>query len=231
MLAFNRARGSFNRVAAFIALSEFSRTLFIKGGLPADRVLVKRNFLAPDPGVRTVASSDFVYVGRLSQEKGIETLLTAWGMVHGTAQLKVVGDGPLRRTVEDAARTTSRISYEGPLSRSQVLNVIGTARALIVPSIWYESSPLTVIESFARGVPVIATRIGALQEMVQSERNGLLFSAGDSRDLAATITRMQDLGQAADEMGRTARADYESLYTGDRNYRRLIEIYRIASGT
>lgn len=230
MLSFNRVRKSFNHVAAYIALSNFNRTLFIKGGLPAERVLVKRNFLAPDPGARTGAGSDFVYVGRLSTEKGISTLLSAWKLMDDHSRLRVVGDGPLRPSVEEAARTTRSISYEGPLSRSGVISVIGTARALIVPSVWYECSPLTVIEAFACGVPVIASRIGALLEMVQTDKNGLTFTAGDPRDLASSMKRMQELGPAADEMGKTARADYESLYTGDRNYRRLVEIYRTATG-
>lgn len=231
MLAVSRAKRALDHVSAFIALSDFSRSLFIKGGLPAERVMVKRNFLAPDPGPRRSAGDHFIYVGRLSREKGIESLLSAWKFVDESSQLKVVGDGPLRYHVESAAHSDRRITYEGLRSRSEVVQLIGAARALIVPSTWYESSPLTVIEAFACGVPVIASRIGALQEMVQSERNGLLFTPGDPRDLARVVRLMNGLGPAADELGRAARASFEAQYTGDQNYGRLMEIYRTVGAT
>jgi glycosyltransferase involved in cell wall biosynthesis len=226
MLSFHNARRTWDHVSAFIALTEFGRQLFIKGGLPADRVVVKPNFLEPDPGGRNGTSREFVFVGRLDTEKGLQTLLRAWHGMPAGIRLRIMGDGPLRTTVQRAAAGSNAIFYDGPRGRDEVLERMASAAAVIVPSEWYEGQPLTVIEAFACAVPVIASRLGALEEVVDSGRTGLLVEPGDADELATQVRWVDENPERAALMGMAARDEYLSEYTGARSYGSLMDIYR-----
>jgi glycosyltransferase involved in cell wall biosynthesis len=150
MLAVHRARRTWHRdVDAFIALTAFGRDRFVAGGLPADRLLVKPNF-APDPGKpdgdeasgqARYGRGPFLFVGRLTVEKGIRPLLAAWRLVDGERELRIVGDGPLAGEVRAAAGSVDGVTLVGPRSREEVLAEMRSARALIFPSLWYEGMP------------------------------------------------------------------------------------------
>lgn len=221
-----------NLIDVYIALTEVARQQFIRAGLPGEKIVVKPNFVAPDPGERNPEHvGDYaLFVGRLSAEKGVKTLLKAWRLVHDVP-LKIVGDGPLREDVLVQIRQNrweDRVEWLGRRSRAEVFQLMKEARVLIVPSEWYESFPLTIVEAFASGLPVIGSRIGAIQEVVQDGRTGLHFNPGDPADLAAKIAWAYSHPVQLKEMGREARREFEVNYTAERNYELLMDIYRLA---
>jgi glycosyltransferase involved in cell wall biosynthesis len=229
MLAVNRAAGSWGRVSAFIALSKFARDILIDGGLPADRLFVKPNFVEPDPGGHLDDSGAFLFAGRLSEEKGIATLLAAWRHLPGSVRLRVIGDGPLRGEVRRAAEQLPNLEYHGPADRSEVIGAMRSARALIVPSLWYEGSPVTVIEAFGCGTPVIASDIGTLTEMAAGHDAAILVRPNDPDALASAVHRLDRDPVLAASLGSQARQEYLTRYRGTQSYETLMEVYRSAS--
>jgi glycosyltransferase involved in cell wall biosynthesis len=215
-------------VDLYFTLTEFARRKFIEGGLPADRIVVKPNFIDPDPGTGTGRGEYAIFVGRLSPEKGLETLLHAWGRMSDAPGLKIVGDGPLAEQVQAAAARDSRIEWLGRRTPAEVLDLVGEAACLVMPSIWYETFGRTIIEAFAKGTPVVASRIGALAELVDDGRTGTLFTPGDPADLAAKVlSLLADRARLA-QMRDAARQEYEEKYTAERNHRLLTGIYERA---
>lgn len=223
MLAWHRALGTYrDKVARYIALNEFCRRKFIEGGLPADRVVVKPNFVeagAAQPSPR----SGLLFVGRLSPEKGLRTLREAMALLP-SVQLRVAGDGPEAAVLDGVAGVTKL----GRLVVEDVRQEMNAATALVVPSIWYETFGLVVIEAFACGTPVIASRIGALAGVVEDGVTGLLFEPGNAADLAAKMRWVLEHPADAARMGRNARLEYERSYTAERNYELLMNIYEDA---
>ncbi len=233
MLAVHRRRRTWTRqVDCYVALTEFSRRKFIEAGLPAERIVVKPNFVHPDPRARNDRGEYALFVGRLSPEKGLRTLLHAWQRLRDRVPLRIVGDGPLRSELEAGAscRGLSNISFEGRLPRDRTLKAMKGARFLVFPSEWYECFPVTIVEAFACGVPVVASRLGAMEEIVGDGRTGLHFTPGDSDDLAAKVEWAWTHPERMEEMGREARAEYEAKYTAERNYQMLMDIYKRAMG-
>ena len=229
MLAAHRLRGTWKRdVDRYIALSNFGKEKFVEGGLPSERIAVKPNFLAPDPGTGAHERDSFVFVGRLSEEKGLQVLLDAWSRAPLALPLEIVGDGPERRLVAMHAEQSRYIERLGLLPRADVLTVMKSVRALVFPSLWYEGWPVTIIEAFACGLPVIASRLGAMAEMVEDGRTGLLFTPGDPLDLAEKVRWAADHPAELDAMGAAARHAYEAKFTDDHNYGQLMAIYRQA---
>ena len=226
----HRLRGVWrNRVDAFFTLTEFARQKFVDAGLPAERIHVKYNSVSPDPGVGAGAGGYVALVGRLSPEKGVATALTAWERNTTLPPLVVVGDGPLKRQVEEAASRNSRISCLGEHPNAEAQRVIGNAAALLMPSLWYETFGRTIAEAYATGTPVVASRLGAMAELVDDGVTGALFTAGDPDDLAAKMSRIISLGiSERDAMRTAARRAYERRFLPQHNYSRLIEIYNIA---
>jgi len=240
MLSTHRWLGTWGKlVDCYIALSEFARAKFIDAGLPAEKIVVKPNFVYPDPMADPAALSvaddkspqaGALFVGRLSPEKGVATLLAAWRQIDARFPLHVVGDGPLRAQLEAYARQhrLANIFFHGRLNHQQTFTYIKRNRFLVFPSEWYETFGRVAAEAFACGVPVIASRIGAIQEIVADGRTGLHFSPGDPDDLAAKIVWASAHPEEMTVMGRAARAEYEAKYTAERNYAMLTEIYRRA---
>jgi glycosyltransferase involved in cell wall biosynthesis len=212
-------------VSLFFTLTEFSRQKFIQGGLPAERIVVKPNFVLPDPGPSDGAGRGAVFVGRLSVEKGIDTLLAAWSRLGADVPLTIIGDGPLAETVQRAARQDPRITWLGRKPRDEVLAVLGGAACLIMPSVWYETFGRTIMEAFAKGTPVIASRLGAMEEVVEDGQTGMHFTPGDPDDLAAKVRRLWDDSAQRSAMRSAARLEYEAKYTAQRNYELLMAIY------
>jgi glycosyltransferase involved in cell wall biosynthesis len=220
VVTLHRALGTFrDRVSRYIALTEFCRDKFVEGGLPAARIAVKPNFVdiaAPPAGPRHGA----LYVGRLSEEKGIATLLGALAF-DPTLELETVGDGPEAAAV--AARPAVRA--RGWLAQAEVLDRMRAAACLVMPSVWFECFPRTLVEAYACGLPVIASRVGALAELVEHGRTGLLFEPGSAEGLARALAIARQYPQRMREMGANARALYEQRYAPQRNYEQLMRIY------
>ncbi|KRT66115.1 MAG: group 1 glycosyl transferase [Candidatus Dadabacteria bacterium CSP1-2] len=230
MLVFHRLLKTWqNQVHVYIALTEFVRRKFIEGGLPEEKIVVKPNFVYSDPGIREGKGEYVLFVGRLSPEKGIKTLLWAWQYLQ-KIPLKIVGDGPLMDEIRAYVKmhTLEWVELIGRCNHEEVLELMKGARFLVFPSEWYEGFPVTIAETFACGVPVIASRLGAMAEIVDDGRTGLHFEPGNSEDLAAKVkwawTHLDQMLQ----MGREARAEYEAKYTAERNYKMLINIYEKA---
>lgn len=231
MIASQRALGTWQeKVACYIARTKFARWKFIEGGLPAERIVVKPCFVHPDPGPRTGAGDTVLFLGRLSPEKGLRTLIAAWEHLGGSVPLRIAGDGPLREELdaEVERRRLSGVKVLGRVPDADLLAEMKRARFLVFPSEWYEGLPLTIAEGFACGVPVLASRIGSMIELVEDGRTGLHFTPGDPADLAAKVEWAWTHPQEMEEMGRAARREYETKYTAEQNYQALMRVYETA---
>jgi glycosyltransferase involved in cell wall biosynthesis len=226
MIATHRVMGTWrNAVDVYIALSESSRRKLVEGGLPADKIVVKSNFAYPDPGPGAGRGGYAVYVGRLSAEKGIETLLNAWRHLEGGPPLKIIGDGPLAGAVQEAATQSTPIQWLRTLSHEAVYELVGEASLLVLPSGCYENFPRAVIEAFAKGTPAIVSKLGAMTEIVDDGRTGLHFKPGDPQDLAEKVRSILADPPRLTRMRQAARQRFEQKFTADANHDVLMAIY------
>jgi len=229
LMAHNWHKTYKNNVDRYIALTKFGRQKFIEGGLPAEKIVVKPNFIYPDPGQGEERNGYALFVGRTSKEKGILTLLRAWSQMAGHP-LKIVGNGELRSHVETyiEREKLNDIEVLGQRKHEDVLKLMKAARLLIFPSVWYEGFPVTIVEAFATGLPVVASRLGSMEEIIEEDRTGILFKPGDEVELAEKIAQVWAHPRILDEMGKEARLEYERKYTAETNYQQLIKIYESA---
>jgi len=235
MLAVHRWRRTWSwGVDRFVAVSGFSREKFIEAGIPAEKIALKPNFVYADPGCRARSGKYALFIGRLTPEKRVITLLEAWRRLPVRIPLEIAGGGPQRAALEAQARQKEVCDarFLGQLPRDEAMAVLKGAWCLIFTSEWYENFPVTIAEAFACGVPVICSRLGAMQEMVADGRTGLHFIPGDAEDLARKVEWAWTHPEEMAAMGRAARAEYEAKYTADRNYQMLMEIYqKVLGGT
>jgi glycosyltransferase involved in cell wall biosynthesis len=228
MLGIHRQMGTWTRlVDCYIAMTKFGQRRFIECGLPAEKVCVKPNFVHPDPRMRNCGGMGAVFVGQLRAGKGLHTLLTAWSRVSIHLPLTVVGEGPLRTELEAQASSLglSGVSFTGQVAPNEVRALMKRSQFLIFPSETYETFGMSIAEAFACGTPVICSRLGAMQELVDDRRTGLHFTPGDPDDLAGKVEWACSHPNEMETMGREARGVYETKYTADRNYPMLMEIY------
>lgn len=224
MLLTHRIIGTYReRVTRYIALNDFACNKYVEGGLPRERFRIKPNFVPSSAAPQWNMRDGGLYVGRLSTEKGVEILAEA---VRGLEKqpIQVIGSGPLESTVR-AVFGDRYVGFE-PLER--IMQRMQSARYLVVPSICYENSPRTIVEAFSCGVPVIASRLGALIDIVREGVTGLLFQPGDAADLRAKLAWAETHPREMARMGQAARAEYEAKYTPERNYETLMDIYEDA---
>ena len=226
MLAVHHTFGTYqNQVDAYIAVSKFVAQKAIAGGLPAPKVHVSPNTVHPDPGVGTASGNFALYLGRLSEEKGIRTLLAAWQDLGSALPLKIAGDGPLSPLVREAALHHPAIEWLGLQNRAQAMQLLKQARVLVVPSIWYEGFPLTALEGLASGVPVIASNIGSLAIGITPGVTGFLAEPNQPHDLATKVRDFLADPALEAKMRLGARREFEQNYTGQHTYNRLLDIY------
>jgi glycosyltransferase involved in cell wall biosynthesis len=231
MLTTHRILGTWSRlIEYYLAPTEFGRRKYIAGGLPADKMLVKPNCVQPDPGEGKGDRSYALFVGRLSAEKGLRTLLAAWARLRESIPLQIVGDGLLRPELEEYARQQglASVCFRGRLKGEETMAMMKGARCLVFPSECYEGLPMTVIEAFACGTPVIASNMGAMQDLIVDGRTGLHFTPGDAEDLANKAERAWTHAADMAVMGKQARQEYESKYTAASNYEILMGAYQQA---
>ena len=214
------------KVDAYIALTEFARQKFITGGLPADKITVKPNFVQPDPSIGDGKGGFALYVGRLSVEKGIDTLLQGWEQVRRQIPLKIVGDGPLAPLVQAATQKYPHIEWLGRQPMAQVHDLMGQAMFLVFPSKWYETFGRVAVEAFAKGTPVLGAKIGAIAELVEDGKTGWHFLPSNADDLAAKVEWLMANPHEITALRSLARAEFEAKYTAQQNYQKLINIYQ-----
>jgi glycosyltransferase involved in cell wall biosynthesis len=225
MLTINKARDAYTTdVNRYIALTEFARDRFIRGGLPEDRIVVRPNFLTSPPSFGDGSGNYALYVGRLTPEKGVATLVQAWRDTD--LPLNIVGDGYLRSDLEQQSRTANaKIEFLGLRSRAEVWALMQRAAFLIIPSECYEGFPITVLEAFATGTPLIVSAIGALDEVVAAPTNGLKFQAGNVESLRQAIALLHASPEKMTAMRIANRQLFEDRYTQQHAVSSLHDIY------
>jgi glycosyltransferase involved in cell wall biosynthesis len=229
MLTFHRLIGTWNRmVDVYIALSKFSRKKFIQGGIPQKKIVVKPNFIFPDPGLGESDGRYAIFVGRLAQEKGLDVLINAWRRLQGKVSIKIVGDGPLAALAVEAAKRIPGVEWLGHRPNDEVLSLMKKAMFLVFPSVCYENFPITLLEAFATGLPVVASRLGVMSSLVEDGKTGLHFHPGDPKDLADQVEQLISHPEKLLQMRWRARKEYEGKYTAEANYLRLMRIYKSA---
>lgn len=223
MLVTHRALGTWqDKVTRYIALNHFCRNKFIEGGLPAGKIVVKPNFVDFAPPKETPRNG-FLFVGRLSPEKGVRVAVDAVRSIPG-CELRVAGSGPEQSILSDH----SGITALGMLDAEAIRQEMQSAVALVLPSLWYENFPRTLVEALACGLPIIASRLGAMAELVDDGVTGLLFEPGNPAALAEKIIWAMAHTAEMAQMGRQARICYEQSYTAEQNYTQLMAIYQEA---
>lgn len=214
-----------NKVGVYIALTDFAKKKFATSAraIPADRLLVKPNFIF-DPGRGDVVRKDFfLFVGRLTEEKGINTLLRA--TTRANFRLVIIGEGPLSNTIIEHARENPNIAYLGYQDKLSVMSHMKSCRALVFPSEWYEGFPLTILEALSTGTVIIASRLGGMAEIIKDGVNGLHFEAGNDSDLATKIMEVDKAPAYLKSISTKARSSYLEHYTPEDNYISLMRIY------
>ncbi len=225
MVEKHRSLGTWNnKVNCFIALTEFARNKFIEAGFPANKIFVKPNFavdsaLADDEQAKNRVGA--LFVGRLSQEKGMNTLLNAWGNID--VSLRVAGSGPLENRLSNLGGNS--VTALGVLDQKAVQKEMQQAAFLVMPSECYEGFPMVLVEAFSQGLPVLASRLGGMAEIIENGVTGLHFEAGNPVDLAEKVRWMIANPDACRQMGINARNEYLAKYTAEKNYEMLMNIY------
>jgi glycosyltransferase involved in cell wall biosynthesis len=222
MVEFHKRIGTWRRkVDRFIALSDCARRTFTKGGLPAERIVVKPNCVGGPARLEQGKREGALFVGRLDEQKGVRALLAAWKDLD--YPLTIIGDGPLSALVREAAN--DRIVWLGQQKRDVVLQAMQAARFLVLPSMGYEMFPVTVLEAYASQLPVICSDLPSLDGLVEPGVTGLKCPPGDAAALAGTVRWAIGNTKALDDYGRQARATYLARYTPDVNFRLQMDIY------
>lgn len=235
MLHFHRMAGTWeSKVSRFLALTDFQKRILIEAGVPGEKIVVKPNFVYPPGNLEhTAEASHALFVGRLSEEKGVDTLIHAYATSGIQGPLLIVGDGPLREGLTELVTSLGaedRIFMLGRRSTSEVANLMRRAKFLAFPSECYEGMPLVILEAFANGLPVLSSKIGGLPEIVQEGYNGWLVAPGDVGEWVSGLRRASDVCTSGDDLRRNAYASWETKYSPDVNYRQLMEVYEHAKG-
>jgi glycosyltransferase involved in cell wall biosynthesis len=214
-----------------MAVSEFQRRLFVKAGFDPRQVVVKPNFVFDDGWIGKGDGGFLFYAGRLAEEKGVRTLLNAARILGPGVGIKIAGEGPLEHEVRRCCRDCSHVQYLGALPETEIRKRMGEAAIVVVPSVWYETFGRVVIEAYSSGTPVIASRIGALEELIVDGKTGLLFAPGDASALAGAVRSLLADVPVARRMRARARELFEQKYGPEENYRLLSAILSRATAS
>tara|TARA_R100001143_G_scaffold63603_3_gene73739 strand:- start:9981 stop:11189 length:1209 start_codon:yes stop_codon:yes gene_type:complete len=235
MIEYHRKKGTWNHSpSAFIALSKFSKNKFAEGGIPADRIFIKPNFLKDpcieddDLEISPEKLNRFLFLGRISHEKGIEDLIRCWMERSIPAELWIAGDGPLKKKLQKKTKGEKSIKWLGQCEKKDILKLLSNSKALLFPTKWYEGMPLIILEAMSMGCPVISSDIGNPKNMIDHKINGLLFEPGKMAELYKNISWIIRNPKNSKRLGDNARKKYEELYTPEKNYNTLISIYEKA---
>jgi len=223
---FHKLLGSYDRsVDKFVVPSRFYIDKFCEWGWDRDRFQYIPNFVEADKLAPAYApGADFVYFGRLSHEKGVSTLIRA--AATAGVGVRVVGTGPEEGRVRELAEELgSRVEFSGYLSGNDLFDALRSARAIVLPSEWYENAPISVLEAFATGKPVIGADIGGIPELVTAER-GATFRAFSVESLAGQLARFSAMSdRELESMGRNARAYVLAEHSRSSYRERCLRVY------
>ncbi|MCG8636151.1 MAG: glycosyltransferase family 4 protein [Desulfobacterales bacterium] len=235
MLSVHKHMGTWTRkIDAYIALTSFMRDKLITAGFPEQKIFIKPNIpantlQAPVRGDGGSADGYVLFYGRLSKEKGVMTLVKAWENIP--YPLKIAGTGPLEKELKQYIRTRKmeQVELTGFKTGTAMTDLIKNAALIIHPSECFEGFPVTLVETFSAGKPVIVSRVGAMSEIIQNGKTGLKFMPGNVKDLTGKIKWALNHGKEMKKMGAAARIEYEKKYTAETNYQKLMTIYRNAA--
>ena len=212
-----------NDVSFFICPSNFVKEEYEKNGFPSSKLIIKPNFLAEDPGAGEEFEDYFLFVGRFEETKGSRVINSAFAKLP-SEKLIVLGE----KLSSD--ENPENIMFKNFISsRQKVYDYYKNACAVIFPSVTFEVMPMTIIEAFACGKPVIASRLGAMEEMIEDGKTGLLFEPGNPNDLSEKINWAVNHPIEIRDMSKNARKEFLKKYTSDNNFNRLMEIYKFAN--
>lgn len=216
--------GKLNRITAkFISPSNFLKSKMVMGGLDKSKIEVVHNFLSASelPELSNDGGDYYCYIGRLSSEKGIDTLLNA-AVSLPEYKLKIIGTGPLENDYMSKNKS-EHIEFLGYKTGSELKNLLSGSRFMVIPSTWYENYPLTIIESLCMGTPVLGSDIGGIPELIKPGLNGMLFEAGNVTDLQDKISYLWLHPEKFDSS--VIAADAIDSLSSERYYDRIIDIY------
>lgn len=222
-------------VDRIIVLSEFNKNKFIEAGFPAGKIRMKPNFFEDslqNYDLRAGKKNNWLFIGRLKEEKGVQFLPVVWKRLGEKAPLlRIVGDGPYFETLKSEINSLGldkKIILHGHCSSEQVQDLLRGSSLLVFPSICYEGFPLVIGEAYAAGVPVAASKIGTPAHIIQNNITGAHFQPGDIDDMVKQLSFLVEHPEVLKQMGKNARKEYESKYTPGRNFQMIIDIYQEA---
>lgn len=227
MLYTHRILNTWNRkVDKFIALTEFSKEKIAQTGIEKGKIVVKPNFIDKKLDFNVEKENYIVFVGRLSREKGTHVLLEAWKKMDGNmnTRLLIIGDGPEQQNLLKQYEQLKNVEFLGKLDNYKILDIVSRAKYLIIPSLWYEGFPMTIVEAYSVSTPVISSNIGSLKEIVKNEFTGFHFENNNIDDLGKVLLkalkypRYNQLVNNVDKL-------FEEKYTSEKNYLLLMSIY------
>lgn len=229
MIGINNLLNTWNsKVDKYIALTDFAKMKFVQSGIPESKIAVKPNFVktALEDNKKIVRENYVLFVGRISGEKGIDMLLEAWSQYQNPSNTKllIIGDGPEKLRLENQYKYNEKIIFKGKLPSSETMDYMKRAKYLVVPSICYEGFPMTIIEAFSEGIPVIASDIGSMKEIIKPGKTGFHFSKGSIESLISVLVMALSYEKYA-SLAVNARLDYVENYTDVANYEQLMKIY------
>ncbi|MDJ8959100.1 glycosyltransferase family 4 protein [Clostridium perfringens] len=218
---------TYNLVDRYIVLTEFSKKKF-KSVIDEKKLYIKPNFIEENKYICKNNKEYFLYVGRLDEIKGIDILLNAWSKVNGE-KLIIIGSGPEEEKIKKFICENKKVNIEylGFKKKSEVIGLMANAKALIIPSQCYENFPMTIVESFSLGLPVIGGRFGNVGMIIKEMKNGLLFKYNDSNDLAKVINNISLNNELLDNLSKGAKLDFDTNYNANINYEILKNIYKL----
>ncbi len=219
-----------NNIDQYIALNRFVAEKMIDSGIPKRKMSICGNFIASESPSIADKKSYILYIGRLSPEKGIFTLLQAVSSLKGVT-LKIAGTGPDEKYLQQHTHTQhgSHVEFIGHVSGQNKQRLIAEAICTIIPSECYENFPMTALESLSLGTPVIASSIGGLPDIIQPGLTGLLFEPGNHEQLAKCIQTLIDTPNKSTVMAKQAITLTASKFSPEKHYQQLMKIYQAAS--
>ena len=223
MIEYHKRKNTWNlKVDQFIALTNFAKSKFLDAGFLSDKISIKPNFCNLSDSTLNQKRDGVLFVGRLSEEKGLHVLLESWKKMK--VKLKIIGDGPLLNSVKNC--NNKYIKYLGFMKQEDIFLEMKKSSFLVFPSIWYEGFPMVILESFANGLPVVASNLGSMSEIIKNNYNGLHFSAGDSNDLLKKVDSLIHDKNKCNQLSKNAINDYNENYSAKNNYELLLKIYK-----
>lgn len=211
-----------NKIDGFICISEFVKHQLLLGGFALEQLYVKHNFVATEVPPNFTPEDYYIYVGRISTEKGIDVLLHAFQM--NKKKLIIIGDGPLKQDVIDASKENKHIQFLGKLPLAETYQKIADAKALVFPSKWHEPFGRTIVESFAHGTPVIGSALGGVTELIQDGYNGLLFNPSDPSGLSEAIKQFENITDSF-KIRENSYLSYKAHFDPSSNFTQLMDVY------